>query len=150
MSPQQFQLIRQSFAQVETIAPLATSLFYGRLFELAPDIRALFRYDLGSRGMAQQGMKLIEALALVVQHLDDLPIIAPQIQALGRRHTNYGVQPHHYQAVASALLWTLEQGLGEAFTPEVHQAWEWLYTWVSQTMQADSSLYPVNAASFTR
>jgi hemoglobin-like flavoprotein len=127
--------IRHTFALVEPIAPVAAALFYGRLFEIAPETRALFRYDLGTPGMAQQGTKLMQMIAVAVAHLDNLQAVLPPIQALARRHVAYGVEPGHYNSVGAALLWTLEQGLGDAFTPEVRAAWANLYAILAGAMQ---------------
>jgi hemoglobin-like flavoprotein len=128
-------LIRTTFAQLEPIAPVAASLFYGRLFEIAPETKSLFRYDLGTAEMAVQGNKLMQTLAVAVAHVDDLGTVRPAIEALARRHTSYGVEANHYEAVGAALLWTLGQGLGDGFTPEVEAAWTTLYTTLASVMQ---------------
>lgn len=127
--------ISRTFALVEPIAPLAASLFYGRLFELAPQTQSLFRYEPGSPGMAAQGKKLMQTLGIAVANLDRLHLIVPAIEELARRHVSYGVEPAHYDTVGAALLWTLEQGLGDAFTPEVRAAWTELYTILATTMR---------------
>ena len=73
-------------------------------------------------------------LGTVVAGLDRLDTLMPAVQALGRRHAGYGVAPAHYTPVGSALLWTLEQGLGSAFTPDVKDAWATAYITLSTTM----------------
>lgn len=135
MTPDQIGLIRTSFAAVVPIADKAAALFYARLFETAPEVKPLFRGD-----MAVQGAKLMAALATVVAGLDRLDTIMPTVQALAKRHTAYGVEPAHYALVGSALLWTLEQGLGTSFTPEVAAAWSDAYTTLSGAMIA--AAYP--------
>jgi hemoglobin-like flavoprotein len=135
MQQEQKQHIRRTFAQIEPIAPVAAALFYGRLFEIAPETRELFRYDLGTPGMARQGAKLMQTLAVAVTHLDDLGAVLPSVEALARRHVAYGVTPAHYDSVEAALLWTLDQGLGDAFTPQVRAAWTELYTTLATAMQ---------------
>jgi nitric oxide dioxygenase len=122
-------LVQQSWQQVEPIADTAAQLFYGRLFELAPDVRPLFG------DMEQQGRKLMQMISTVVRGLDRLERIVPAVQQLGARHAGYGVQPEHYDVVGAALLWTLEQGLGEAFTPSVRTAWTAAYGVLASTMQ---------------
>jgi hemoglobin-like flavoprotein len=76
----------------------------------------------------------MQMLAVAVHGLDDLESIVPAVQALGRRHARYGVKPSHFDTVASALLWTLETGLGPRFTTEVQQAWVAVYTLLTTTM----------------
>jgi nitric oxide dioxygenase len=61
--------------------------------------------------------------------------LAPVIEALGRRHAGYGVKDEHYTAVATALLWALEQSLGARFTPDVRDAWSAAYGLLASTMQ---------------
>src|SRR5439155_4726975 len=116
-SGQNFQ-VQEIFKLVVPISETAAELFYGRLFELDPSLRPLFTGD-----MREQGRKLMQMLAVAVHGLDHLEAIVPAIQALGRRHATYGVQPEHFDTVGAALLWTLAQGLGPAFTREVCEAW---------------------------
>jgi hemoglobin-like flavoprotein len=139
MSPDQVALVKDSFSKVAPIAEVAAELFYDRLFTLDPSLRPLFSGD-----MKEQGRKLMQTIAVVVGSLDRLETIVPAVQALGRRHVNYGVQEQHYDTVAAALLWTLEQGLGEAFTPQVRDAWTTAYVLLATTMkQAAAEMSPV-------
>lgn len=129
MTPDQITLIQSSFRKVAPIADQAAALFYDRLFEIAPEVKPLFRGD-----MAAQGKKLMGTLAVVVQGLDDLESIVPAAETLARRHVGYGVTPAHYRPVGEALLWTLEQGLGDDFTPETRAAWAGAYALLSTVM----------------
>jgi nitric oxide dioxygenase len=130
MTPEQIRLVQDSFAKVAPIAEPAAAMFYERLFAIAPETRPLFaRAD-----MTAQGRKLMQAIGQVVAALRAPEAVLPALRDLGRRHAGYGVQPGHYATVGAALLWTLEQGLGEAFTPAVRQAWEAAYGVVSTTM----------------
>jgi hemoglobin-like flavoprotein len=131
MTLEQAVLVQTSFARVVPIADEAAALFYGRLFDMAPELRPLFRGD-----MRVQGAKLIAAITTVVDGLGSIDAILPAVQTLARRHVAYGVEPQHYSTVGAALLWTLEQGLGDAFTPEVSAAWAAAYGALSQTMIA--------------
>ena len=130
MTPQQIALVRASFAQVSPIADSAAKLFYSRLFELDPTLRTLFRSSLES-----QGSKLMNMLAGAVCLLDQPEKLMPVVRNLGRRHVAYGVDTQHYDTVGSALLWTLEKGLGADFTPEVENAWAAVYAALARTMQ---------------
>lgn len=130
MNEVQIQLVQESFALVKPIASMAADLFYGRLFELDPALRPLFKGDL-----QEQKTKLMATLAFAVAGLDRPETILPTVQALGRRHVGYGVRPDHYDTVGAALLWTLAQGLGDRFTPEVEEAWVAAYTLLATVMQ---------------
>lgn len=132
MNAQQIECIRQSWAAVEPIADTAATLFYNRLFELDPSLRLLF----GHTDMAEQRKKLMQTLTVVVRSIDRLDGLLPAVAALGRRHAGYGVQEEHYATVAGALLWTLERGLGDAFTPEVRDAWVTAFGVLSRVMLA--------------
>ncbi len=140
MAPQQKDLVQQSFALVAPIAETAAELFYARLFELDPTLRLLFSGDI-----VEQGRKLMQMLSVAVRGLDNLEALVPAVYALGRRHSGYGVRPAHYETVADALLWTLERGLGDAFTLEVRAAWATVYWLLADTMQAGAldALLPV-------
>jgi hemoglobin-like flavoprotein len=143
MDAQPKYLVQSSFQKVAPIAETAATLFYGRLFELDPSLRHMFHGD-----MKEQGRKLMNMLTLAVRGLDRPEQLIPAVQMLGRRHTGYGVKPEHYDTVGAALLWTLEQGLGEAFTPEVKAAWVEVYTLLANTMQtaaAELELEPAMA-----
>jgi len=130
MTPESQRLVRDSFAKVAPIAPAAAAMFYDRLFQLDPSLRPLFKGD-----MAEQGRKLMTMIGTAVANLHRLDSIVPTVRDLGRRHAGYGVRPAHYQTVAGALLWTLEQGLGDAFTPATRDAWVECYTTLAATMQ---------------
>lgn len=130
MTPEQVALVRTSFAQVLPIRETAADLFYKRLFELDPSLKPLFKGD-----MKEQGVKLMTMIGTAVGGLDRLDSIVPAVQALGRRHADYGVRDQHYDTVATALLWTLEKGLGAAFTPDVKTAWTSAYGVLAGTMK---------------
>jgi hemoglobin-like flavoprotein len=127
----QIQLVQSSFARVEPIADTAAALFYTRLFELDPSLRLMFKGN-----MIEQGHKLMTTLKIVVNGLTRLEALVPAVQALGRRHAGYGVTEAHYETVAEALLWTLHQGLGEDFTPDVAAAWSTAYGILADVMKA--------------
>jgi nitric oxide dioxygenase len=122
MNPTQIKLVQDSFAKVAPISEQAAVLFYGRLFEVAPSVRAMFPDD-----MSEQRKKLMATLAVVVGGLSNLEAILPAASALAKRHVNYGAKPEHYPVVGGALLWTLEKGLGDAWTPELAEAWTAAY-----------------------
>lgn len=134
MTPPQVQLIRLSWAAVEPIADDAATIFYARLFQLDPSLTHLFRHT----DMPKQRKVLMQTLAVVVKSIDRLDQLVPAMQALGRRHTGYGVRAEHYSTVGAALIWTLDRGLGDAFTTEVREAWETAYGTLAAVMIAAS------------
>lgn len=123
MIPQQKMLIQKTWSQVVPIADQAAAIFYQRLFEIDPSTRPLFN----TTDMAQQRKKLLQILAVAVSSLDNLGALSKTVEDLGRRHAGYGVKDIHYDSVGVALLWTLEQGLGDAWTPEAAAAWKEVY-----------------------
>lgn len=133
MNLSQKALVQTSFAQVRPISETAAALFYRRLFELDPTLRPLFKGDLN-----EQGRKLMDMLRMAVKGLDRPEALLPALAALGRRHAGYGVNERDYETVGEALLWTLEQGLGPSFTPEIREAWTALYKLVADTLSAAS------------
>jgi len=130
MTPQQKQLVQDSFASIAPIADDAAALFYRRLFDVAPSLQPLFRGD-----MTEQRRKLMQMLTAAVKGLDQLDQLVPVVKDLGRRHARYGVVDAHYDTVGSALLWTLEKGLGSAFTADVREAWTVVYGLLATTMK---------------
>ena len=140
MTPAQVKLVQDSFAKVAPIAEQAAALFYGRLFEIAPEVKPLFRGD-----MAEQGRKLMATLAVVVNGLANLDSILPAASALAKRHVAYGVVPGHYAPVGEALLWTLERGLGAGWTQELAAAWVAAYTTLSHFMIGEAYGRPAAA-----
>jgi hemoglobin-like flavoprotein len=131
MNTVQKTLVQTSFAQVQPIAETAAALFYRRLFELDPTLRPLFKGDL-----EEQGRKLMDMLRFAVKGLDRMEALLPALATLGVRHASYGVKERDYETGGEALLWTLEQGLGPGFTPEIREAWTALYRLVADTMRA--------------
>lgn len=134
MTPDHIALVQQSFSKVAPISEQAASLFYGRLFDIAPEVKPLF----AKADIREQGKKLMGTLAVVVGGLTDLPSILPAASRLAKLHVQYGVKPDHYAPVGAALLWTLEQGLGDAWTPELKEAWTGAYTTLSTYMIAEA------------
>ena len=131
MTPQQIGIVQHSFEQVAPQAEEVAALFYARLFEIDPSTQPLFRSD-----MKEQGRKLMQMIGIVVRGLGRLEQLVPAIQDLGRRHVGYGVTDAHYDTVGEALLWTLEQGLKEDFTPDVQESWTMAYSILADTMKA--------------
>jgi len=127
-------LVRASFAQVVPIADTAADIFYDRLFTIAPSLRSMFPAD-----MREQKRKLMQMIASTVDGLNNLDALVPTVKTLGARHAVYGVTASHYGTVGEALIWTLERGLGAAFTPEVRSAWAKLYGLIASTMQAGAA-----------
>jgi hemoglobin-like flavoprotein len=124
------RLVQESFAVVAPIADEAAAIFYARLFEVDPSLRALFHGD-----MRDQGHRLMQALGLAIRNLEHLEWVVPAMKELGRRHAGYGVKPEHFGTVGAAFLWTLERGLGSAFTAEVRDAWTSVYGLLTAPMQ---------------
>jgi hemoglobin-like flavoprotein len=129
MTPEQVKLVQESFAKVAPISETAAVLFYDRLFEIAPQVQALFPTD-----MTEQRRKLMATLAFVVNGLGNLEAILPAASALATRHVSYGAKAEHYPVVGGALLWTLEKGLGDGWTGEVADAWTAAYGTLSGFM----------------
>lgn len=130
MTPTQISLVQESFKKIAPISDSAAELFYGKLFELDPSLRPLFNGD-----MTEQGAKLMKTLALAVNSLTRLDDLIPVVQNLGKRHVGYGVTDEMYDTVAQALLWTLEQGLGQDFNAEVETAWTETYMLLASVMK---------------
>ena len=130
MTPEHIRTVQSTWVKVLPIKDTAAQLFYERLFEIDPSLRALFRSD-----MRQQGEKLMQVMDAAVNGLSRLERIVSAIQELGRRHADYGVKDHHYATVGAALLWTLGQSLGAEFTPKVKDAWATVYAVLATTMR---------------
>jgi len=133
MNSTQVKLVQESFAKVVPISEAAAVIFYDRLFEVAPSVRAMFPED-----MSGQRKKLMMMLAAVVGGLNNLDSILPAASALAKRHVGYGAKPEHYPVVGGALLYTLEKGLGSAWTPELAEAWAAAYGTLSGYMISEA------------
>lgn len=129
MTPQDIALVRSSFAQLHRRKIETACLFYERLFTTTPGTRALFKSDIET-----QAAKLMETLTVALAMLNDPGGLNVLLARLGERHRNYGVRPEHYEAVGSALLWTLETSLGADFTTQTRAAWTELYGQMAKTM----------------
>jgi nitric oxide dioxygenase len=143
LTPLQIELVRFTWQRVRPMADAAARRFYDRLFDIAPEVRPMFRRDLRA-----QGAMLMATLDTVVASLDRLGDVLPVAQQLARRHVGYGVMPGHYDLVGEALLWTLEQMLGDDFTASAHRAWQVAYGVLADAMKA--AAYPAPAAAPNR
>jgi hemoglobin-like flavoprotein len=130
LTPRQVELVQTTWEQVVPISDQAAELFYGRLFELDPNLKPLFSTDI-----KEQGRKLMTMITAAVRGLGDLGKLVPVVEDLGRRHVGYGVKDSHYDTVGAALIWTLEKGLGSVFTSEARDAWTAVYTVLATTMK---------------
>ena len=130
MNLHQIHLVRSTFAMVQPIAGDAAALFYDNLFRADPNLRFLFKGD-----MTHQGQRLMGMIGSALQLLDRPAALLPVLRSLGARHAGYKVRDEHYDTVGAALLLTLEQGLGSAFTEEARAAWIDLYDVIARTMQ---------------
>ena len=130
LTSDQKRLVQETFAIIAPIADDAAALFYRRLFEIDPSLQQMFRGD-----MREQRKRLMQMIAVAVKGLDRLEQLVPAVQDLGRRHARYGVEDRHYDTVGAALLWTLEKGLGSAFTPDAKEAWATVYGILAATMK---------------
>ena len=130
MTPQQIELVKETWVKVVPIADKAAELFYARLFELDPSVKPMFKND-----MTEQGKKLMKTINIAVEALDDVEPLIPTLKEMGAAHVGYGVKDKDYNTVGAALLWTLEQGLGDAFTDEVRNAWGAVYEVLASTMK---------------
>ena len=140
MNPSQIRLVQESFAKVAPISDQAAVMFYNRLFEIAPQVKAMFPADL-----TEQRKKLMTTLAAVVAGLGNLETVLPAASALAKRHLTYGAKAEYYHLVGSALLWTLEKGLGDGWTPEVAEAWTDAYDMLSGFMISEAYGHPLAA-----
>jgi len=140
MTPDQVKLVQQSFAKLAPIADQAAVMFYDRLFEVAPQVKAMFPADL-----TEQRRKLMATLSAVVNGLGTLESVLPAASALARRHVSYGAKAEHYPVVGGALLWTLEKGLGDGWTTEVADAWTAAYGTLSGFMISEAYGHPLAA-----
>lgn len=137
MDAQTVALVQDSFKKVAPIAETAADIFYDRLFTIAPEVKPLF-----PEVMTDQKAKLMQTLGVAVQNLHQVETIVPVVQDLGKKHVGYGVKDEHYDKVGEALIYTLEKGLGEDFTPEVKNAWVETYTLVSMVMKEAAAEVP--------
>lgn len=137
MDAQTVALVQESFKKVAPIAETAADIFYDRLFTIAPEVKPLF-----PEVMTDQKAKLMQTLGVAVQNLHQVETIVPVVQDLGKKHVGYGVKDEHYDKVGEALIYTLEKGLGEDFTPEVKNAWVETYTLVSMVMKEAAAEVP--------
>lgn len=137
MDKQTILLVETSWKNVEAIAPQAAALFYANLFELDSTLKTLFKGD-----MIEQGKKLMQMISAAVSKLNDLETLVPILEGLAMRHDGYGVKEKDYQTVGTALLKTLEQGLGDAFTTDVKNAWAEVYGIMANVMISASAKLP--------
>jgi hemoglobin-like flavoprotein len=138
MTPESHRLVQESWTLLAADVDAVTRRFYDTLFQLAPHTRAAFtNVDLDA-----QRRKLAQMLDATVRMLDDPAALLPELAALGRRHVGYGIDAADYDAVGSALLVTLEESLGDAFTPRVRDAWMEAYRTIAGVMRRAAARMP--------
>ena len=142
MTQKQIELVKSSWSVVSTIDPVVVGgLFYNRLFEIAPQVKHMFHHP-----VPEQSKKLLAMISYVIAKLDKLEDIIDEVGKLAQRHNSYGVRPEHYTIVGNALIWTVEQGLGENWNQPVKEAWIECYTILSTAMIAAADTSAQKAA----
>lgn len=138
MTAEQIRLVGTSFPAIAELSEPIAALFYGRLFEMAPEVRPLFKQDI-----AIQGRKLMDMLTVLVGNLDRFEELTPMLEAMGQRHAGYGVQTAHYAVLQGALLWAIGAAIEDEFSHELKAAWRALIEDVSAAMmQGAAELRP--------
>jgi hemoglobin-like flavoprotein len=130
VTKQQRRLVQESLPEIQELSGPIGQLFFGRLFEMDPSLRAMFHQDI-----ALQSKKVMDVLTSVVARLDHFDEFEPEIRALGQRHTGYGVRPDHYDLLNNALIWALGRALDSEFYPELKAAWRAVLDSISVTMK---------------
>ena len=130
MDSEQIALVRLSFAKVTGRELEAGRIFYQRLFELAPETRALFGND-----MDAQAQKVMHMFGIAVGMLNDRQALMIVLESLGRRHSRYGAREEHFDKVGEAMIWTLEKICGDDLTPQVKQCWIAAYNYMAYIMK---------------
>lgn len=134
-------LVKESFAHIQTVADKALAYFYGRLFAASPEMRALFPL-----AMDRQRDRFFTALTRIVWSLDSPEELGAFLDRLGRDHRKFGVNTRHYAEFTGALLATVREFCGPAWTEEVGAAWEAMLGLVTATMvkaaEADAGQAP--------
>lgn len=130
MTEAEIRIVKQSWRTLRAIDPtIVGDLFYSKLFMANPSLRNMF-----PKKMDAQYNKLMDMLSVIIARLDRIDELSNDIAAMARRHVHYGVRPAHYKLVGNALLWTLKQGLGQDWTPNVEKAWAECYSLLSGVM----------------
>jgi nitric oxide dioxygenase len=136
LTPNQIHIIKKSWKTYRNMDPvLVGDVFYSKLFMSYPQVKSMFHIS-----KAEQSKKFVEMLNVIVARLDKWHELDEEVRQLGQRHAQYGVKAQHYTAVGEALLWTLEQGYGPEWTPELREAWQACFDELSSTMQQATTL----------
>jgi hemoglobin-like flavoprotein len=133
----QKQIVSESFPLIREIAIPVALLFYGRLFDLDPSLRQLFKID-----MKEQSKKLADMLDALVESIDNWERIVPVLRELGKRHVAYGVKEQQYDTLCSALVWAFGQALQPGFDHEVRAAWTAVIRAVNEQMKIGAAAVP--------
>lgn len=131
MTSDQILLVRSSWAAIAERSDDLSGRFYDHLFAIDPNAARLFAHV----DMNAQRQKLVRTLAIIVNALDDIDHLLPSLAALGKRHTNYGVEHRHFESVGEALLQAFADTLGAEFTPAMRIAWTEAYALIASVMK---------------
>lgn len=127
LTEHQQHLVQSSFEVLVENVDVAAQTFYDHLFALDPSLKGMFRED-----MRVQGRKLMQMFLTLVNGLNQPEGLLPVLSDMGKRHVTYGVKPEHFPIVGKALLQTMEQALGDDFTPDMAAAWQTTYDGLKQ------------------
>ena len=141
MTPAQIRLLQKSFIAIKPIKAQIGLDFYGKLFELAPETRAFFISNLERqwRNLMSVFEKLVSdelpsMLTVPVTDSGSKEVSLPGITELAHHYATRGAGPEHLPAAKTALLWALEQHLGEAYDEETADAWAIAFDLIAASM----------------
>ncbi len=129
MTTTQQQLVRATFALLETHEDRVAELLYQELFRLEPKINTMFRGD-----MVEQKKKLMRMLRVAVENIGDEAKIQPMLYNLGMIHQSYGIEPLHFVSFGKALIFALQSVLKDQFTSDIEESWNAAYHYFIATM----------------
>jgi hemoglobin-like flavoprotein len=139
MTQHEKKIVSESYPLIREIAIPVSMLFYGRLFDVDPSLRRLFKV-----GMKEQSKKFVAMLDSIVESIDDWEKIVPVLRELGQRHVAYGVKEQHYNTLCSALVWAFGQALQPGFNDEVRASWTAVIQAVNEQMKIGAAAVPSN------
>lgn len=129
MNSSDIALVKASFGRLVPVADQLIPLFFARLFELDPQLRAVV-----AGNMMEQGRKLMSVVGQTIEALERPQAIVAILHPLSARPLGPGTKEEHYFIIGTACLWTLEKALGPEFTPAVRTAWMTVFTYVIHTL----------------
>ena len=146
LTQQHIDTVKSTIPLLESAGTAITQHFYQRMFLHNPELKDIF--NMSHQKTGGQPVALFNAIAAYAKHIETPEVLGHAVERIAQKHTSFNVQPAQYAIIGHHLIETLRELAGDAFTPEVEEAWGEAYHFLANIfIDREGELYARRAAA---